>query len=194
GLARSALHDEVARRSDQAARDGLAAELERTLADVRAAVEDWPAMRERARELGAELEQRPPPADPDEVAEARALLAWMEDHHFTFLGFREYELHVHDGEDVLSSVPGSGLGILRETDLKPVSHSFAQLPPEVRRLAREPNLLNLTKANSRATVHRPTYLDYVGVKRLDESGEVLAERRFLGLYTSTAYNTSPWQI
>ena len=62
-------------------------------------------------------------------------------------------------------VPGSGLGILREREPKRISRSFSDLPPEVRRLARAPNLLNLTKANSRATVHRPSYLDYVGVKR-----------------------------
>src|SRR5205823_4860473 len=73
-------------------------------------------------------------------------------------------------------------------------HSFAQLPPEVRRLAREPNLLNLTKANSRSTVHRPGYLDYVGVKRFDDAGGVCGERRFLGLYTHTAYSASPWEI
>ncbi|MGG7380780.1 hypothetical protein ACQ7B2_19210, partial [Escherichia coli] len=44
------------------------------------------------------------------------------------------------------------------------------------------------------TVHRPTYLDYVGLKRFDENGDVLGERRFLGLYTHTAYRTSPWEI
>ena len=76
----------------------------------------------------------------------------------------------------------------------PVSRSFAQLPPEVRRLARAPTLLNLTKANSRATVHRPAYLDYVGVKRFDDAGEVVGERRFLGLFTSTAYSASPSEI
>ena len=64
----------------------------------------------------------------------------------------------------------------------------------MRRLAREKNLLNLTKANSRATVHRPAYLDYVGVKRFDDDGEVASERRFLGLLTHTAYSASPWEI
>ena len=52
----------------------------------------------------------------------------------------------------------------------------------------------LSKANSRATVHRPAYLDYVGVKRFDESGEVRSERRFLGLFTHTVYSASPWEI
>ena len=33
--------------------------------------------------------------------------------------------------------------------------------------ARLPELLIITKANSRSTVHRPGYLDYVGIKRFD---------------------------
>jgi glutamate dehydrogenase len=194
GLAESVLHVELDRQPDQASLDELAAELHRVLADVHVAVADWPATRERVREVVAELDEHPPPVDPDELAEAKALLEWIDDHNFTFLGYREYELETRDGEDVLRSVPGSGLGILRETELKPVSHSFAQLSPETRRRAREPNLLNLTKANSRATVHRPAYLDYVGVKRFDAAGEVSGERRFLGLYTHTAYRASPWEI
>ena len=134
------------------------------------------------------------PVDADERAEARDLLEWMHDGHFTFLGYREYDMLTEDGEDVLRPVAGSGLGILRASDERPISLSFSQLPPEVRRLAREKTLLNLTKANSRATVHRPSYLDYVGVKRFDASGEVAGERRFLGLYTHTAYSASPWEI
>jgi glutamate dehydrogenase len=193
GVPESLLHFEIDRRTD-AERDGLTAALQDALADVRAAVDDWQAMRARLREAIEELDERPPPVGPDELAEAKALLDWVHDEHFTFLGYREYELGTRDGEDILSSVPGSGLGILRETESQPVSHSFSELPPEVRRLARVPNLLNLTKANSRSTVHRPAYLDYLGIKRFDDQGEVRAERRFLGLYTSTAYSADPWEI
>ncbi len=91
-------------------------------------------------------------------------------------------------------MPGTGLGILRETDQKPHSLSFAKLPPEVRSLAHAANLLNLTKANSRSTVHRPSYLDYVGVKRFDAEGEATGERRFLGLYAFSAYSVSAFEI
>ena len=56
------------------------------------------------------------------------------------------------------------------------------------------HLLVLTKANSRATVHRPSYLDYVGVKTFDAGGEVTGERRFLGLYTTAAYKESAREI
>ena len=197
GLAESLIHVEIDRRTDPAAVEGLRTDLNRALADVEAAVQDWPAMRERAVEISAALAETPPPVEPEELAEARDLLQWMHHDHFTFLGYREYDMVVEDGEDVLRAVPNSGLGILRdsgEAGQRSTSSSFAQLPPEVRKLAREKTLLNLTKANSRATVHRPSYLDYVGVKRFDASGEVAGERRFLGLYTHTAYSASPWEI
>ena len=194
GLPESLIHVEVDRQSDPAGLERLRLGLHRVLGDVRAAVEDWTSMRERASDLVAELAETPPPVDPDELAEASDLLRWMHDDHFTFLGYREYEIGNDDGEDVLRAVSGSGLGILRESGSAPISLSFAELPPEVRRRAREKNLLNLTKANSRSTVHRPSYLDYVGVKRFDAAGEVIAERRFLGLYTHTAYSASPSEI
>ncbi|MDP9286269.1 MAG: NAD-glutamate dehydrogenase [Actinomycetota bacterium] len=193
GAPESVIHVEIDRRSPAEA-DELVAALQSALADVRAAVEDWQAMRQQLQDAIAELDERPPPVAAEELDDVKALLEWVHDDHFTFLGYREYELSVAGGEDVLRCVPGSGLGILRETGSEPASRSFSQLPPEVRRLARVPIPLNLTKANSRSTVHRPAYLDYMGIKRFDDNGEVLAERRFLGLYTSTAYSASPWQI
>ena len=60
--------------------------------------------------------------------------------------------------------------------------------------AREKTLLVLAKANSRATVHRPAYLDYVGVKTFGAAGEVVGERRFLGLFSSAAYTESVTRI
>jgi glutamate dehydrogenase len=124
---------------------------------------------------------------PEELEEGRAFLEWLLDHHFTFLGCRDYDIVTAGGEDVLRIVPGSGLGVLREKPGETVSASFATLPPEARKRARVKELLVLTKANARSTVHRPGHLDYVGVKRFDAKGEVRGETRFLGLYTHTAY-------
>ncbi len=129
----------------------------------------------------------------EEVEEARELLRWLAADHFTFLGYREYELK---DSDALAAVPGTGLGILRSDpqhsadEAHPVSPSFDRLPADVRAKAREHKLLVLTKANSRATVHRPSYLDYVGVKKFDAKGNVVGERRFLGLFSSAAYTES----
>ena len=188
----SVIHVEVDRQTEPEVLEQLHDSVGRVLADVRAAVEDWPEMRGQARSIASGFEEAPVGAE--ELAEARAFLEWISDDNFTFLGYRDYDLLAQDGEDHLQTVPGSGLGILREASPKPVSQSFAKLSPEVRELARIPNLLNLTKANSRATVHRPSYLDYVGAKKFDGSGEVTGERRFLGLYTFSAYSVSVLEI
>ena len=90
---------------------------------------------------------------------------------------------------------GTALGILRASDDGALSPSFSSLPLEIRERAREPlPLLTVTKANTRSTVHRGTYLDFIGVKRFAPDGSVGGEHRFLGLLTSTAYSMSPRQI
>jgi len=193
-ITESVIHVEVDRQTEPSVLEDLKQSIEKTLADVKAAVEDWPEMRGRAKEIISVLEENPPDLEPEDLAETRAFLEWIDDNNFTFLGYREYDLTTQDGEEALCAVQDSGLGILRQKNSGPVSHSFAELPPEVRRLARTPKLLNLTKANSRATVHRPSYLDYIGIKKFDESGEVTGERRFLGLYTFTAYSSSAFDI
>ncbi len=176
-----------------------AASLDRQIAsvlhDVRVAVRDWRAMRSRALIIAEEISAMPPVGVPqEEVDEGVDLLRWLADDNLTFLGYREYELKVVDGEDCLIPVDGSGLGIL-SMDVDPeaptgMSKSFASLPPAVRALARQPELLVLSKANSRSTVHRNVYLDYIGVKTFDSAGVVTGERRFLGLYSSSAYTQS----
>ena len=169
------------------------ADLRRVLEQVASVVEDWPQMRAEAKRIVAYLEANPPPVDAEEVREARALLEWMNQGYFTFLGYREYDLVTEGTEDALRVVQGSGLGLLRDDGTRLISHSFAALPPDVRRLARAKHVLNLTKANTRSPVHRPSYMDYVGVKRFNADGEVIGEWRFLGLYTTSAYNIDPRQ-
>ncbi|MEU7088330.1 NAD-glutamate dehydrogenase [Streptomyces achromogenes] len=189
------IHVEIDRETDRADLKQIAADLLRVLSDVREAVEDWEKMRESAIRIADGLEGEPAPADlpRPEVAEARELLHWLAADHFTFLGYREYQLR---DDDTLAAVPGTGLGILRsdphhaKEDQHPVSPSFERLPADARAKAREHKLLVLTKANSRATVHRPSYLDYIGVKKFDADGNVVGERRFLGLFSSAAYTES----
>ncbi len=167
-------------------------DVQRVLRDVREAVEDWDKMQATVSAVVAELRNDPPPLDPEEVRQAAELLEWLADEHYTFLGYREYKLEREGDDDFLRAIPGTGLGILRSD--QEMSESFGRLPEPVKAKAREKTLLVLAKANSRATVHRPAYLDYVGVKTFDESGEVTGERRFLGLLSSAAYTESLLRI
>src|SRR3970282_950365 len=54
--------------------------------------------------------------------------------------------------------------------------------------------LILTKTNARATVHRPGYMDYIGVLSFDAKGKPGGEHRSRGLYSSSAYNRRPCDI
>ncbi len=221
-IAESWSHIEVAKLAAGKA-EAIAAGLERALADVRMAVEDYPKMRAMALRVADELAAagagplpRPGadgatvagsgsgggpksagwiiPASPaGSVSEIELLLRWLVDAHFTFLGFREYDL-VDEGDGLaLRGVPGTGLGILRhdKTDSMPL----AALSEQAQAIATDPrHRLIMTKANSRATVHRPSYLDYVGIKRLSQAGKVVGEWRFLGLLTHMAYSDSITRI
>ncbi|GAA2242157.1 NAD-glutamate dehydrogenase [Kitasatospora cystarginea] len=195
------MHIEIDRETDREDLRSIEANLRRVLGDVREVVEDWTKMRDSALRLADELAEQPPAhLAEQEVGEAWELMRWLADDHFTFLGYREYLLAEHQGEEVLRAVPGTGLGILRsdpvshDADHHPVSEAFGRLSAPVRAKAHEKKLLVLTKANSRATVHRPAYLDYVGVKKFDANGEVIGERRFLGLFSSAAYTESVTRI
>jgi glutamate dehydrogenase len=188
------MHVEIDRETDQPDLDEIAAGIRRVLGDVRVAVEDWPRMRARARTIAEELEVAPPAGiSAEEGLEARQLLHWLADGHFTFIGYREYRLVEEGGLTRLVAQQGSGLGILRY-DQAAHSTAFERLTAAARERARSSELLILTKANSRATVHRSGYLDYIGVKLFDDSGRVVGERRFLGLFASSAYTDSVRRI
>ena len=193
-LTEAVMHLEVDRQTDQEIHDGILAEIEAVLRDVSAAVEHWLPMREKLDAIISELKTNPPPVNARELEEGLAFLEWMSADHFTYLGYREYELVEVDGEEQMRAITESALGVRRDRSGGDLSQSFASLPPEIRRQAGEPTLLLITKANVRATVHRPSYLDHVGIKRFDAEGKVIGERRFLGLYTVGAYSRRPRAI
>src|ERR1043165_1659405 len=193
GRLESFMHLEVDRRTDPAKLAELEAGLAKVLGDVRAAVQDWGALKGRMADVLAKLDEARNGVDRAELEEGRAYLEWLMNDHFTFLGCRDYVLERAESQDVLRIVPGSGLGILRERG-ETLSVSFAGLPPEARKRARVKELLVLIKASSRSTVHRSGHLDYVGVKHFNAAGEVAGETRFLGLYTHTVYAENPMQM
>lgn len=177
---------EIDRVSDDA-REELIAGLQRVLGDVRAAVEDWPKMRSKALELAEALAGITHPEQVAELRQAQDLLRWLDNGNFTFLGYREYDLVDENGEDVLQLREDSGLGLLRAGD---TTRQVQHLTDAGRKRAREKRALVITKANSRSTVHRPAYLDYIGVKSFDALGNVNGERRFIGLFATSAYTGS----
>ena len=193
GAAReSFIHIHLGRIDDEVRRTEIIQDLERVLADVRVAVADWLAMRERIRETTDDLKGNPPPLPVGEISEAIQFLDWLAGDNFTFLGMRDYVFG--DNLDAVQPVFDSSLGIMRAHDLQVLRRGgeFVSITPEIRAFLQEPKLLIVTKAAVRAQVHRRIYMDYIGVKRFDANGNLVGELRIVGLFTSTAY-TRPIQ-
>jgi glutamate dehydrogenase len=185
---------EIDRITDPKILDELHSNFEKTLEDNVAIVEDWKEMRERVRNIISELETAPVNLDLSEIEETKAFLLWIEDHHFTFLGIRDYEIISHGKDAVLQAIPETGLGVLRPALSKSNARSISAMTPEARELTLSSRILVMSKTNTIASVHRDAYTDYIGVKRFNDKGDVIGERRIIGLYTSAAYNTNPKHI
>src|SRR5208337_1634180 len=184
------IHVELGPPRDRVTAEALAADLRHVLDDVRVAAEDQLRMGSVARRLADDLAGNPGSEPGSEQAERGDLLRWLGEGNFLFLGFREYDLVQTEGGAALRAVPGTGLGILRHN--RPGRDSVRKLSSQVARRAQDPaERLVLAKANSRSTVYRANYLDYVSVKKLGPGGRrVIGEFRFLGLYTHAAH-TAP---
>lgn len=188
------IYIEIDRLNDNEAMRQLETDISKVLGDVRASVADWRKMVGRVETCLSELENNPPNLDAAELAESRDFLRWLVNNNFTFLGARDYKLIGNGTNRALQLVPGSGLGVLRGETSGTLSKSYAELPPQARKMALSKNILIIAKTNTTSSVHREAYTDYIGVKCFNEKSELIGERRFIGLYTSTAYNSSPRQI
>ena len=179
------IHVELGPPRDRVTADALAADLRHVLDDVRVAAEDQQRMGSVARRLADDLGGEPG----SEQAEHGELLRWLGGGNFLFLGYREYNLVQTEDGFGMRAVPGTGLGILRHA--RQGRDPLRKLSSQVVRRAQDPaERLVLAKANSRSTVYRASYLDYVSVKKLSADGPVIGEFRFLGLYTHAAH-TAP---
>jgi glutamate dehydrogenase len=190
GRRESFIHVHAAGIEDKAQQADIVRALEDVLADVRICVQDWRAMLARASEAAAELKANPPPLPADEIAEAIQFLQWIAADNFTLLGARDYTYT--DSEQALEPKFETGLGLLRAREMLLLRRGdkLVTITPEIREFLQEPKLLIATKAAVRSRVHRRVNLDYIGVKRFDHDGNLVGERRFCGLFTSTAYTRS----
>ena len=187
----SYMHMEIDQETEPDELEAIRKSLENVLDQVRLAVADWREMRARLASEIEELERKPPPfMPPEEVAEAREFLRWLDNGNFVFLGYRRYGFETLDGKDYLPPVQGTGLGILREVRKESQERGAEALSKEFSAYARTKDLLILTKTNSRSTIHRSIPMDRIGIKRYDASGNLIGEDRFLGLFTSAAYSRS----
>ncbi|MDP3404757.1 MAG: NAD-glutamate dehydrogenase [Brevundimonas sp.] len=181
-------------------RQALKTGIEQTLADVHAAVADFPAMRELMQRSVAHLEASPAGIDPEIVAENLAFLRSLNDDHFVFLGARDYEYPRTADGGYAAEAPldqaEAGVGVLRDptrTVLRRTSEP-AVLTAQMKRQIDLSDPVTVAKANLRSRVHRRAYMDYVGVKRFGDDGRPSGETRFVGLFTADAYDRAASQV
>ncbi|WP_068874603.1 MULTISPECIES: NAD-glutamate dehydrogenase [unclassified Phenylobacterium] len=170
---------------ERALLDGVKA----TLADVHAAVEDFPAMLALMSRSVTELAETGK-ARPDEIE----FLEWLHAQHFVFLGARVYEYPRLKSGEYAAEEPvyqaKDGLGVLRDPDrtvLRRANEPAVLMSAVKDRIVRDP-AVTIAKSNVKSRVHRRGYMDYVGIKRYGEDGRPTGEVRFVGLFTAEAYD------
>ncbi|EKD77620.1 MAG: hypothetical protein ACD_42C00266G0001, partial [uncultured bacterium] len=152
-------------------------------------------MQERVKASIRELSLPNPALSKSDLEESISFLQWLIDGQFTFLGVRDYEVIGTGAEMALRLIPHTGLGVLRDETHSKATRLFSEIPKAACDLMlSSKQLLVISKTNTISTVHRQAYTDYIGIKRFDQQGKLIGERRIIGLYTSTAYSSHPKHI
>ncbi len=189
----SLIHFEISSLPDDMSQEQLIFDLEWVLQHIRASVDDWRTITQRAQEHSRKLEVATQKSDREEVREVQDFLRWLADRNFVFLGYAEYDFYDAKGKESLKAIDDSRLGILTITDeLSP--QGVNTLPAEARHFLHVPQLIEISKSTRRSPVHRAVPMDYIGLKRFDANGKVVGEARFLGLFTSNVYYQSTESI
>ncbi len=186
---------EVDRQIEKSELDHIGENLERILKDARTAVRDWSPMKEKLKEVISRVDEYKSNVPDEKKQETLEFLNWISGNHFTLLAYTSYDIQESSGKTYLVPSKKSSLGLATLPLWAPKKYSLSDLPKGAQRLILDnTTLLVLTKLSAISTVHRPAHIDYIGIKRFDENGNVVGEDRFLGLYTSAAYNVNPMSI
>lgn len=148
------------------------------------AVDDWRAMLVKVDETVKSLLHARASFEHDQVDETVDFLKWLADDHFTFLGYSEYDVDTKTKK--LKQVVKSSLGVSRAE----AAFAHEDAPKDVVNFSDSPELLQITKSDHKAIVHRSVYMDHIGVKKIDAKGKIIGERRFIGLFSSSTYYQS----
>ena len=192
-LKQTVLFIEIDRQTSKKDIDLLTKELRSVVDEVSLAVEDWQAMSTKLDTVIKTAGKLNWQVSDERKKQAVQFLEWLADHNFTMMGYRYYDAKAIEGDYRWIPVNDSSLGLMKKS-VSDRERLISNLPPSARAEALSQKPLMLTKTNSRARVHRPAYMDYVGVKVFNKEGAVVGEHRFLGLYSASFYNSSATEI
>jgi glutamate dehydrogenase len=185
---------EINRQVEEGVCEQIHAQLKAVFADVRACVEDWEALQQKAKSVIEELSTLAINVDDEQKEESIAFLQWLLKNNFTFLGYYRISIEHESSDTLFKMVEGTGLGVLKEKQ-QTISYRLTEMNESGQdELLKEYPLIIQGKTSTISTVHRPVFTDVISVKEFDQSGRVVGHHKFIGLYTSAAYNQRPHHI
>lgn len=167
----------------------LTEELHSVVSEVSLSVADWQPMREKLTDITKNFVKSKSKASTAVKSQGKNFLNWLNDHNFTLMGYRYYSVKPIEGDYRWCPQDDSSLGLMKNS-VSSRERVLSNVPASARKEALSSNPLMLTKTNSKSRVHRPAYMDYIGIKEFDANGNVSGEHRFLGLYSASFYNSS----
>lgn len=194
GKRQAVFHLEIDCMSSKKEMHALEKELIDTLNDVALVVNGWKPMRDTLQSIITQMKNEKPQLNEARQQESIEFLQWILAHNFTFMGYKYYEFNTIEGDHILIPSIDPGLGLAKKLDLTRAGVKFSEMPDSARAVVLLKEQLIINKSSSKSRVHRPAYMDYIGIKRFDEKGNVIGEHRFHGLYASSAYNQSTMNI
>lgn len=192
--AEAIIYMEIRLHSDPKVLKQISRSLLTVMAQVRTVVEDYHPLMRATEAVSEQLARAREMPLNQKVTESQAFLSWLQNDHFTFMGYTEYDLVEEDGTQWLSERPEARLGLFKRDEAAPDRKPVNDDNPGSLQFHLSPKLIAFSKAPERSRVHRQAYSDYIVIKRFDENGHFCGEARILGLYTSAVYTLSPYEI
>ena len=167
--------------------------ISKILETVNLVVSDWKDMVAMAKKSQSQIDNaKKLVKNSKELTEIKDFISWLIDGNFIFLGVKEFDIkEIKKGEYNLVEVKNSGFGVFRSNyaDFKPqvLNSSFDEVCESVK----NPFVIEILKSRYRSSIHRVSNAERIRVQKISADGKVVGEYRFIGLFTSSAYNDSP---
>lgn len=181
----SLIHIELIETLNPEKREALKLSLSRVMKNVAQAVQDWPPMREKLKSLF----QPSFPLSPEE----KEFLLWLDQNHWTFLGYRQYAIKKGEALSVKTLSLTHALGIFREEALPQAPLYGSALQPHFLE-EKSAHKIGYSKVTTESLVHKSELLDMIEIPQLNDKGGAIFLHQFFGLFTSAAYRASAWQV
>ncbi|WP_416455989.1 NAD-glutamate dehydrogenase [Saccharophagus degradans] len=182
------IYIEISLRPTEAEHTRLINALNIVLRDIKRVVDDYKPVLDKLEQVKENL------AAANVPNENVAFLQWLENGHFSFLGYREFDYAATDGKSGLVERVDERLGIFKKIATEQNFVAEENFATGTEQFYTRDDVICFSKSSTRSNVHRGVYPDYIVIKKYSSQGEVVGEYRFLGLFTYSVYTLSPLEI